>query len=104
MLLVDSYTYGPGSCRLCRSSKHTPVIDTEQTIDDEGWEGHLYICVACVEEMADRVGWVSPEKYQKAKTESSRLRRRNDALREQFDGALAAVTEMFTPDADEDDE
>ena len=101
--VIDDYPLPPGCCYVCRAATHKPVVDLDKTIDEDGWEGHAYICSACVEEMADSFGWVAPEKYTKVKTENSRLRKQNASLKEQFDGALTAITEMFTPEDDEED-
>lgn len=103
MHLVDDYALTPGCCRLCKDAK-TPVVDTLQDIDNEGYEGRLYICAVCCGHLADMVGWVSPEKFKATKAARNSAEKRLAEMKEQFASAREFVVEAFTPDAVEDAE
>lgn len=61
MILRDSYDLFPGHCRLCMGNA-TPVIDTQRPYDVDGVDGVLSVCCDCVSNMAQLLGWVSPQK------------------------------------------
>lgn len=103
MQLVDSYALPPGCCRLCRAA-HVPVVDTFQDIDNDGYEGRLYICAECCGHLADMTGWVSPEKFKATRTELNRLKKKNEELKGEFAAAKEFVVEAFSPDAVEEGE
>lgn len=62
--LRDQYDRTPGHCRLCRSAE-TPVIDTGNAYDSDGFGGALYVCFNCGTEIAQIVGFISPILYEK---------------------------------------
>ncbi len=101
--LIDGYPQHPGSCRLCRSSAHTPVVDTDQDIDLDGYEGRLYICVACATELGDMVGMLDAKRAENLRKENSKLRKRVETLKDEFIAAREFVVEAFTLDETEED-
>lgn len=62
MLVVESFIQRPGCCWHCRSEQHLPAVDLLRDIDQEGYDGHAYLCKACIGALADLMGWISPEK------------------------------------------
>lgn len=101
MHLVDNYTMTPGSCWLCKDNK-VPAVDTLMDADAHGYDGRLYICGACVGDMAQMIGWVPPRKFEEAKKKFNASERKLKALTAQFAAAKEFVSEAFTLDEDED--
>lgn len=78
-LLSEYPSAAPGGvCYRCGSGRK-PVIDTGVSIE---MEGGLYLCHACVEEMAALLGMISGEKATELRQNNRNLGQRNKSLNE----------------------
>lgn len=77
MILRDSHSQAPGHCRLCQSAV-TPVLDTGCDYDSDGFGGVLYICLNCGREIAQKFGFVAPERLADLEDELNRTLERLD--------------------------
>lgn len=92
--VVDGYVLAPGCCYLCRSDRRgdEAIFDTGIDID---WEGRLYICETCAQDMAGHGNIAKGRaEAQKAKVEgleaeNSDLKRQVRALTLSIDGLKA---------------
>lgn len=91
MQLLNSYSQPPGHCRLCTSAV-TPVIDTQRDYDSDGLGGCLYVCFNCASNMAQLLGWCSPERLADLEDELERTCERLDT-QETENADLAAQLE-----------
>lgn len=73
MQVLDYYPTDPGCCRLCGTS-NVPTVDTGVFTDELGGRQCLYICSGCVGTAADTLGWVRPDKIEKATREVEKMR------------------------------
>lgn len=90
-LLSEYPSAAPGSvCYRCGSDRK-PVIDTGVSID---MEGGLYLCHACVEEMASLLGMIQGEKAEELRQSNRALGQRNKALRETNDALREAFNKQ----------
>lgn len=90
-LLSEYPSAAPGSvCYRCGADRK-PVIDTGVSID---MEGGLYLCHACVEEMASLLGMIQGEKAEELRQSNRALGQRNKALRETNDALREAFNKQ----------
>ena len=78
-LLSEYPSAAPGSvCYRCGSDRK-PVVDTGVSID---MEGGLYLCYACVAEMAALLGMIHGAKAEELRQNNRHLGQKNKALQE----------------------
>lgn len=98
--LIEGYPLKPGCCWLCKTAAQGPVIDTGREIDEEGWEGRMYLCRDCGSEVGRLFGMVPDSKHRGVKAENRRLRTKVEELEERVTqlGTIEAAVNALLPD------
>lgn len=74
--LLDLPVAAPGVCALCGSA-NKPVIDFGKQLD---WYGAVYFCQDCIREVAEAIGYIPIEPFQKLNEDHRKLIVENDRL------------------------
>ena len=92
----DLRSYRKGVCLACGSTEkegHTGIF----TLASDDY-GRYDICESCVEEMADTLGWISPDKAKKLRESNRTYGTKLKAAEKQIDALQKMVTEFLSPE------